>query len=334
MKHACLRPHVSPPFFVIIIMIMMTVSLLFHPTSCYTQPEQQPHRETEYWRRLQPLTNNNARLRNFAESVWHANLGNPAPNRASTATGQQCDAPYPGLVPARPFHDLRDLRSAITGDSDGWMDDITSDYGSARDELHGYLTRAAPDAPPPSDRADDGWSTRTTNLCHDTAGFTTLTIQNADGTPTQIGTDYFTRTLRILAAGTATTATTDDDDDDDSIALAPRPICINRQRPDTGLAPHSDNMNFLLTCHVALIVPRNGVCLFRNFDRERRWRRGEMLIADTSFVHSTVNTSMDESRYVLSFSIWHPALTREERCGILAVHDALMGVGRVEVDGE
>ena len=56
----------------------------------------------------------------------------------------------------------------------------------------------------------------------------------------------------------------------------------------------------------------------------RRWARGALCIADTSFVHSTINESPTDSyRDVLHFSVWHPDLTAEERRGILNMHEAL-----------
>ena len=109
--------------------------------------------------------------------------------------------------------------------------------------------------------------------------------------------------------------------------------CIRGQGPGSGLSPHSDNLNFLLVCHVGVRVPPG--CRFRmhgegddstgsEHGSERVWSPGKLLVADTSFLHSTTNES-PTSRYVLHFSVWHPDLTLSEREGILRVHRALQG---------
>ena len=50
-----------------------------------------------------------------------------------------------------------------------------------------------------------------------------------------------------------------------------------------------------------------------------------MLVADTSFVHSTRNLA-DTDRYVLHFTLWHPGLTPAERSGIVRLHGVLRGL--------
>lgn len=56
---------------------------------------------------------------------------------------------------------------------------------------------------------------------------------------------------------------------------------------------------------------------------KRKWHPGKLLVADTSFVHRTLNESPTEDRYVLHFSIWHPDLTTEEQQGIVDMHEVL-----------
>ena len=111
--------------------------------------------------------------------------------------------------------------------------------------------------------------------------------------------------------------------------LSPRPVAINRQGPRTGLAAHSDQLNFILVCHVGLRVPAG--CRFDMIGdgdgcgprSSREWAPGRLCVADTSFVHRTTNEHPSESRYVAHFSVWHPDLTAAERSGIAAVHEAL-----------
>jgi hypothetical protein len=40
-----------------------------------------------------------------------------------------------------------------------------------------------------------------------------------------------------------------------SIPLAVRGVCFARQAPDTGVQPHSDGRNFILTAHLGLKIP-------------------------------------------------------------------------------
>ena len=148
-----------------------------------------------------------------------------------------------------------------------------------------------------------------TNLCADTGGFAKLVLWE-EGQPTQVGAHYFQGTLELLRRA--------------GVPVAPRPISINRQDPGSGLAPHSDNLNFVLVCHVGIHVPSG--CRFRMHSGvtppAQRWSVGKVLVADTSFIHSTSNDSQD-SRYVLHFTIWHPDLTEAERAGIVRLHEAL-----------
>ena len=102
------------------------------------------------------------------------------------------------------------------------------------------------------------------------------------------------------------------------------------------MAPHSDNFNFLLTCHVGLRVPKEG-CYFTMVGGQMEqdhgprlstpasrsdWHPGKLIVADTSFVHSTTNAS-PEDRFVLAFAVWHPGLTPLERDTVMEMHTAM-----------
>ena len=109
--------------------------------------------------------------------------------------------------------------------------------------------------------------------------------------------------------------------------LGPAPGSMNRQPPNSGLPPHSDNANFLLTGHLGLVVPDDGVCEFVMVDSEaRRWREGGVLLADTSVVHAPRNAAAAD-RVVLHFTVWHPDLAAAERDGIVRLHGALRAAG-------
>ena len=93
-----------------------------------------------------------------------------------------------------------------------------------------------------------------------------------------------------------------------------------RQGPESHVPPHSDMVNFLLTCHLGLIVPRD--CrLFFTTKREAppvAWARGALAPPlQTSFEHAAFNDS-DSERVVLFFDVFHPELSREERVALSA----------------
>ena len=80
------------------------------------------------------------------------------------------------------------------------------------------------------------------------------------------------------------------------IPLAVRGVCFARQAPGTGVAPHSDGRNFILTTHLGLKVPED--CWIKVGEEEQTWQVGKLTTLDTSFTHSTGNNS-DEDRHVL-----------------------------------
>jgi hypothetical protein len=242
------------------------------------------------------------RLKGFAESIW--NLYSKKLTGVSSslqlnegsilAPGQECNVPYPSLGKARPFHDPTDY---------AWSESITENAPVILAEFDSFLSSSPT-------TASSAWEISKTDLCESTSGFSKLTLMNEDGNPTVAGQKHFPQTLQILKAFIGHD-------------LAPRPMNINCQFPSTGLAPHSDNMNFLLTCHLGLVLPKTGKCLFQmGTEKQREWKRGKLVIADTSFIHSTLNESEDESRYILSFNIWHPSLSDYERSGVIRIHDA------------
>lgn len=243
-------------------MVLRWLLILFHFLTCavvdalsHSEPlESGP----SFWNRVQPLlkksnssnNSNNDRLEQFTDTVWHVEHGLDPPQKSKLRKGQECSAPFPGLPPGQPFHDVNDF---------DWSEELTAKHEIVKNELLAYLKRSQAS----QDDKEINWSKSTTKLCDDTNGFTKLTLQNPDGTPTDIGMTCFSKTLQLLH--------------ESNVPLAPRPICINCQYPQTGLAPHSDNMNFLLTCHLGLIVPTDGPCLFRNHDDEYRWDTGSTI---------------------------------------------------------
>uniref|UniRef100_A0A0G4IEP4 Aspartyl/asparaginy/proline hydroxylase domain-containing protein n=1 Tax=Chromera velia CCMP2878 TaxID=1169474 RepID=A0A0G4IEP4_9ALVE len=98
-----------------------------------------------------------------------------------------------------------------------------------------------------------------------------------------------------------------------NVPFAPRGVMFARQVPQTGVGRHSDGLNFILTLHLGLRVPKD-LCSMKVGEEEwKKWEDGKSLVLDTSFVHETRNESPDSDRLVLIVDFWHPELTDEER---------------------
>ncbi|KAL3807970.1 hypothetical protein ACHAXA_010772 [Cyclostephanos tholiformis] len=94
--------------------------------------------------------------------------------------------------------------------------------------------------------------------------------------------------------------------------------------PRSRIKPHSDFTNFVLTCHLPLIVPENGnnKCRLTVGDETRQWIEGRLALFDTSIYHDACNDS-DSIRYILMMRVWHPDLSEMEREALQFVYDCL-----------
>lgn len=101
------------------------------------------------------------------------------------------------------------------------------------------------------------------------------------------------------------------------IPLAVRGVCFARQAPGSGVQPHSDGRNFILTSHLGLDVPED--CWIEVGGQRRGWESGKLTTLDTSFQHSTSNPS-DNDRNVLIIDFWHPELSAAERSALEFVY--------------
>ena len=87
-------------------------------------------------------------------------------------------------------------------------------------------------------------------------------------------------------------------------------VFFAKQGSNSGLLPHSDKNNFIITCHLGLDVPE-GDCFIQVGNEKFYWKNGKTCIFDTSIFHSTRNDS-PRVRYVLLIRFWHPDLTQLE----------------------
>lgn len=109
-----------------------------------------------------------------------------------------------------------------------------------------------------------------------------------------------------------------------NIPLAVRGVCFARQAPGSGVQPHSDGRNFILTSHLGLSIPqsenKDEACWIEVGGERRGWQEGKLTTLDTSFTHSTGNPT-DQDRHVLILDFWHPELTTAERAALEFIYD-------------
>lgn len=103
-----------------------------------------------------------------------------------------------------------------------------------------------------------------------------------------------------------------------NIPFAVRGVCFARQAAGSGVQPHTDGRNFILTSHVGLKIPDG--CWIKVGEEESTWEEGKLVTLDTSFLHSTGNPT-EADRHVLIIDFWHPELTAAERAALEFVYD-------------
>jgi len=75
--------------------------------------------------------------------------------------------------------------------------------------------------------------------------------------------------------------------------------------PGTHIPPHRGVTKGLITCHLGLVIPRDGDVRMRLGDRVLRWAEGETLVFDDTYDHEAWNDSR-EARIVLHIQFRRP----------------------------
>jgi aspartate beta-hydroxylase len=98
-------------------------------------------------------------------------------------------------------------------------------------------------------------------------------------------------------------------------------ICFSYLAPHTTIMPHHGVSNIRLVMHLPLRVPPD--CELRLVGiGEHRWREGELLLFDDTYLHEASNRS-DETRIVLLMDCWNPHLTATERAALVLLIGAI-----------
>lgn len=189
---------------------------------------------------------------------------------------------------ARPFWDVQDDEVLFP-----WADELESKADIIAKEFHAKLDRDEQ-----LFASDSAWQNQVMGSGWSAVRLQRLGVWNAENVK------EFPETYQLLRSL--------------DIPFAVRGVCFARQAPGSGVAPHSDGRNFILTSHLGLQVPKG--CWMKVGDQERTWEEGKLTTLDTSFEHSTGNPGESE-RHVLIIDFWHPELTEAERAGLEFVYD-------------
>ena len=207
---------------------------------------------------------------------------------------QQAPSFVPGLT-CRQWWDTSDV---------GWCQKLEGSYPEIREEF----VKVTSDADSLTERGNNVWAgALTEDASSYGSGWRTLVLlDRGRWDPTNCA--LFPRTARaVLESGIPATE-----------------VFFASMSAGSDIKVHSDFTNFVLTSHLAMIVPGNGgdKCRLTVGDETRQWIEGTVSLFDTSILHSAVNES-DGTRYILMFRLWHPDLTDVEREALQTIYDCL-----------
>ena len=188
---------------------------------------------------------------------------------------------------AKPFWDVRE-----SPDSFPWAKDLEENFDTIKQEFEEKLLNSGKFA------SDSVWQNQVMGEGWSAIRLQRLGIWNIDNCK------EFPKTYELLRSL--------------NVPLAVRGVCFARQAPGSGVQPHSDGRNFILTSHLGLKIPND--CWIQVGKERRGWEEGKLTTLDTSFSHSTGNPS-DSDRHVLIIDFWHPELSEAERSALEFVYD-------------
>jgi len=95
-------------------------------------------------------------------------------------------------------------------------------------------------------------------------------------------------------------------------------------KPGVQVAAHHGRLNTMLTCHLPLEAPAGSS--LRVGDDRREWRYAKAWAFDDSIEHEWQNPA-GEALAVLSFEVWRPELSEQERRAVTALLEAMDSYG-------
>jgi len=97
-------------------------------------------------------------------------------------------------------------------------------------------------------------------------------------------------------------------------------VLFSLLRPGAHIPPHAGLVNTRLICHLPLVVPPD--CEFRVGNDTRTPVEGKVWMFDDTIEHEAWNRS-GETRVILIFEVWRPALSEEERQLVTTMFEAI-----------
>lgn len=88
-------------------------------------------------------------------------------------------------------------------------------------------------------------------------------------------------------------------------------VLFSTLKAGTHITAHYGPTNCRIRCHLPLFVPKG--CLLSVDGEKRRWKEGELLLFDDSFLHEAWHKGTYGERVVLMLDLWHPELSMVER---------------------
>ena len=228
------------------------------------------------------------RIRAFGRSA----RGETPPPTGSVAGHQPSEENVDGLT-AKPFWDV-----AADPESFPWAAELEAKAHIIIEEFESNLLEQDEDDEGRMFSGDSAWQSKVMGTGWSAVRLQRLGVWNTDNCR------KFPKTYELLQSL--------------NIPLAVRGVCFARQAPGSGVQPHSDGRNFILTSHLGLKVPDG--CWIQVGDERRSWEAGKLTTLDTSFEHSTGNPT-DSDRHVLIIDFWHPELSEAERKALAFVYD-------------
>lgn len=209
---------------------------------------------------------------------------------------QQCASYLEGLpVPPQPFPDLR-------GPGYEWLLEVEAAAGNIMEEFERIMSN--PEALEAAGNSVWVPAAREDALSYG-PDWRTLVLQDR-GDWDKFNAKIFSRTRKIL----------------ESIKAPTLEVFFAKQNAGTGIASHTDDVNFVQTSHLGLRVPDRDCWVKCGDGPPRKWEVGKCITMDTSYMHETWNGT-DQDRYVLIMRHWHPGTTPLERVALQFLFDCV-----------
>ena len=201
-----------------------------------------------------------------------------------------------------------------------------------REELFAWGGSTAEQAAMTDEERDDQWTTRFFNGSYGDDFHGVALVRNGEGV--EATANLFPRTLALLRAH--------------GVAGGNRLVFFSRQRGHSGIPPHSDCVNYLMTAHLGVCVPDDQAAALESSSAAAasavaaakaggaaatgapcgmsvggeaiEWEQGKLVVFQNSFPHFTWNRSGEE-RILLYFDFWHPDLSEDERSALAIFED-------------